>query len=129
MKMKRKPWNISSARWKQSGGWTVPLRLPHMRFDFIEKVCDETVMSSPKESKEHIRSQKIDRILTGKYTALPCFCRHYGTGVLPDLQRNRIRPVRSARCRDYGAWKLGGCAHDSVERKRCDSFPCDGRYF
>ena len=43
-----------------------------MRFDFIEKVCDETVIR-PKESKEHIRSQKIDRILTGKYTALPCF--------------------------------------------------------
>lgn len=46
--------------------------IAHMRFDFIEKVCDETVIR-PKESKEHIRSQKIDRILTGKYTALPCF--------------------------------------------------------
>lgn len=102
--------------------------IAHMRFDFIEKVCDETVIR-PKESKEHIRSQKIDRILTGKYTALPMLCRHYGTGVFPDFQRNRIRPVRSARCRDYGAWKLGGCAHDSVERKRCDSFSCDGRYF
>ena len=46
--------------------------IAHMRFDFIEKVCNETVIR-PKESKEHIRSQKIDRILTGKYTALPCF--------------------------------------------------------
>ena len=43
-----------------------------MRFDFIEKVCDETVVK-PKESKEHLRSMKIDRILTGKYTAIPCF--------------------------------------------------------
>ena len=33
-----------------------------MRFDFIEKVCDETVVK-PKESKEHIRSMKIDKIL------------------------------------------------------------------
>ena len=43
-----------------------------MRFDFIENVCDETVVR-PRESKEHLRSEKIDRILTGKYTALPCF--------------------------------------------------------
>ena len=43
-----------------------------MRFDFIERVCDETVVK-PKESKEHLRSVKIDRILTGKYTAIPCF--------------------------------------------------------
>lgn len=46
--------------------------IAHMRFDFIEKICDETVIK-PKESKEHIRSTKIDRILTGKYTAIPCF--------------------------------------------------------
>ena len=43
-----------------------------MRFAFIKRVCEETVVR-PKESKEHIRSQKIDRILTGKYTAIPCF--------------------------------------------------------
>ena len=46
--------------------------IAHMRFDFIEKVCEESVVK-PKESKEHIRSTKIDRILTGKYTAIPCF--------------------------------------------------------
>lgn len=43
-----------------------------MRFTFIEKVCKETVIR-PGESKEHIRSMKMDRILTGKYTAIPCF--------------------------------------------------------
>ena len=43
-----------------------------MRFDFIEKVCEQTVIK-PRESKEHIRSRKMDRILTGKYTAIPCF--------------------------------------------------------
>ncbi len=43
-----------------------------MRFKFIEKVCAETVIK-PEESREHIRSQKIDRVLTGKYTAIPLF--------------------------------------------------------
>ena len=43
-----------------------------MRFSFIEKVCAETV-TKPVESREHIRSQKMDRILTGKYTAIPVF--------------------------------------------------------
>nr|MCR5422104.1 ferrous iron transport protein B [Bacilli bacterium] len=43
-----------------------------MRFNFIKKLCDETVIK-PKESKEHIRSQKIDKVLTGKYTSIPMF--------------------------------------------------------
>ena len=43
-----------------------------MRFDFIENLVKKTVVK-PQESKEHIRSSKIDRILTGKYTAIPCF--------------------------------------------------------
>ena len=46
--------------------------IAHMRFDFIEKVCDETVVR-PHESRERVRSAKIDRILTGRYTAIPCF--------------------------------------------------------
>jgi len=43
-----------------------------MRFSFIQKICEETV-SKPRESKEYKRSQNIDRILTGKYTAIPAF--------------------------------------------------------
>ena len=43
-----------------------------MRFGFIQKLCDETVVK-PHESKEHERSRAIDRILTGKYTAIPAF--------------------------------------------------------
>lgn len=43
-----------------------------MRFGFIGKICDETVIK-PKESKEHLRSRKMDKILTGKYTAIPAF--------------------------------------------------------
>ena len=43
-----------------------------MRFSFIKKLCEETV-TKPTESKEHIRSRKLDSILTGKYTAIPAF--------------------------------------------------------
>ena len=43
-----------------------------MRFAFIEKVCGQCVRK-PRETREHLRSQKLDRILTGKYTALPVF--------------------------------------------------------
>ena len=43
-----------------------------MRFDYIERVC-EACLIRPKESLEHMRSRKIDRILTGKYTAIPLF--------------------------------------------------------
>ena len=43
-----------------------------MRFKYIRKVCQSCVIK-PKESKEQIRSNKIDRILTGKYTAIPMF--------------------------------------------------------
>lgn len=43
-----------------------------MRFEFIRKVCRVSVVK-PKESKEYNRSQKVDNVLTGKWTALPCF--------------------------------------------------------
>ncbi len=43
-----------------------------MRFNFIGDVCGECV-KKPRESREHIRSEKLDRILTGKYTAIPVF--------------------------------------------------------
>ena len=43
-----------------------------MRFDYIRKVCDACVIK-PHESREHVRSEKLDRVLTGKYTAIPFF--------------------------------------------------------
>lgn len=46
--------------------------LANMRFTFIDKLCQETVIK-PHESLEHKRSQAIDKIVTGKYTALPSF--------------------------------------------------------
>ncbi len=46
--------------------------LANMRFCFLEKLCRQTVVR-PHESREHRRSAAIDRVLTGKYTAVPCF--------------------------------------------------------
>jgi len=43
-----------------------------MRFDFIERLCEKTVIK-PRESRERKRSEKLDRILTGKWTAIPLF--------------------------------------------------------
>ncbi len=43
-----------------------------MRFAFIDRICRSTVVR-PHESKEHLRSLQIDRVLTGKYTAIPAF--------------------------------------------------------
>ena len=43
-----------------------------MRFSFIQKVCASSVVK-PRESREHARSVRMDRILTGKYTAIPAF--------------------------------------------------------
>ncbi len=43
-----------------------------MRFKFIQRVCDQSV-TKPHESKEHLRSQRIDRVLTGRFTAIPVF--------------------------------------------------------
>lgn len=43
-----------------------------MRFDFIERVCEKTV-KKPQESKERRRSERMDKVLTGKWTAIPCF--------------------------------------------------------
>lgn len=46
--------------------------LADMRFSFIGDVCGRCVVK-PHESREHVRSVKIDRILTGRYTAIPAF--------------------------------------------------------
>ena len=43
-----------------------------MRYTYIYKVCDRCVIT-PRESREHIRSQKMDRVFTGKYSAIPVF--------------------------------------------------------
>lgn len=46
--------------------------LANMRFSFIERLCARTIVR-PHESREHVRSVVADRILTGRFTAIPCF--------------------------------------------------------
>ena len=46
--------------------------IANMRYLFIDRLCRKTVVK-PHESREHVRSRRIDRILTGKYTAIPAF--------------------------------------------------------
>ena len=53
-------------------GLDAQAQIARMRYDFIEKLVRETV-KKPQESREHLRSEKIDKILTGKYTAIPSF--------------------------------------------------------
>ena len=57
---------------EREGGMDRSAAIADMRFDFIEYVCERTVQK-PRESRERIRSEKIDRVLTGKWTAIPCF--------------------------------------------------------
>lgn len=60
------------AQLESEGGLDRAAAMAQMRFAFIERVCNKTVVK-PHESREHARSRKIDRILTGKYTAIPSF--------------------------------------------------------
>ena len=57
---------------EQESGLDAEAAMANMRFSFITKLCAHTVVR-PHESKEHRRSVAIDRILTGKYTAIPSF--------------------------------------------------------
>lgn len=57
---------------EHEGGMDRSAAIADMRFDYIEYVCEQTV-KKPTQSKERLRSEKIDRVLTGKWTAIPCF--------------------------------------------------------
>lgn len=57
---------------EKEGGMDRSAAIADMRYDFIEYVCERTVRK-PVQSKERLRSEKLDRILTGKWTAIPCF--------------------------------------------------------
>ena len=57
---------------EQSRGLDRAAAIADMRFSFIQRLCRQTVVK-PRESKEYLRSRRIDRVLTGKWTALPIF--------------------------------------------------------
>lgn len=62
----------SLVQMEEEGGLDRNAAIASMRYDYIEKLCEKTVVKS-RESKEHVRSVRIDRVLTNKYAALPIF--------------------------------------------------------
>ena len=62
----------SIVQMEDEGGLDRNAAIASMRYDYIERLCEKTVVKS-RESKEHIRSVRIDKILTNKYAALPIF--------------------------------------------------------
>ncbi len=62
----------SIVQMEDEGGLDRHAAIASMRYDYIEKLCDKTVVKA-KQSKEHLRSVAIDRVLTNKYAALPIF--------------------------------------------------------
>ena len=61
-----------TAQMEKERGLDRSAAIADMRFEFIQKVCEQTVIK-PVQSKESRRSLYIDRFLTGKFTAIPCF--------------------------------------------------------
>ena len=57
---------------EDEGGLDRNAAIASMRYDYIERLCGKTVVKC-RESREHIRSVRIDRVLTNKYAALPLF--------------------------------------------------------
>jgi len=60
------------AQMEEERGLDRAAAIADMRFGFIKELVAATVVK-PKESREHVRSRRIDRLLTGKYTAIPSF--------------------------------------------------------
>lgn len=94
-----------------------------MRFVFIKKLVEETVIK-PKESREHERSRMIDKILTGKYTAIPAFIGIMGLvffltfhvigAWLQGLLENGIEWLAAGADRLLTAWKVNEVLHALV---------------
>ena len=57
---------------EQERGLDRAAAIADMRYNFIQRLCAETVVK-PRESREYLRSRRIDRVLTGKWTAIPIF--------------------------------------------------------
>ena len=93
--------------------------LADMRFTFIEKLCSATVVK-PGESLEHKRSVAIDKILTGKYTALPCFA-----GIMALVFWLTFGVVGST----LSDWMTLGPRPDGVSDQPGGAQPCDRRHF
>lgn len=94
-----------------------------MRFTYISKVCDISV-TKPAESKEHLRSQKIDRILSGRFTAIPFFILIMGAvffltfnvigAFLQGVLENLIEFLKSVTDRSLDAMEVSSVLHGLI---------------
>ena len=94
-----------------------------MRFSFIQKLCDASVVK-PRESREHVRSERIDRILTGKWTAIPTFIAIMGLvffltfhvigAYLQDLLAKGIDALTAIVDGALTAWNINAALHSLI---------------
>lgn len=108
---------------EQERGLDRAAAIADMRFTFIRNLVAETVVK-PGESKEHARSRKIDRILTGKYTAIPAFIGIMGLvffltfnvigAFLQEVLAGVIDALTQAADRAFTAWHVNGALHSLV---------------
>lgn len=116
------------ANMENVGGLEREAALANMRFDFIEKLCRRTV-TKPGESREHKRSVRIDRVLTGKYTAIPCFIGIMALvfvmtfnligAWLSDLMAFSVDCVTNLIDRGLNAWEVNPVVHSMVTEGVC----------
>ena len=102
--------------------------MANMRFGFLETLCRKTVVR-PHESKEHKRSMDIDRVLTGKYTAIPCFLGIMALvfvmtfsligGALSSLMELGVQWVTNLIDLGLTAWDINPVVHDLVVNGVC----------
>ena len=108
---------------EQETGLDREAAMANMRFQFLETLCKKTVIR-PHESKEHKRSMAIDRVLTGKYTAIPCFLGIMALvfvmtfsligGTLSDLMELGVDWVTKGIDLALTAWQINPVVHDLV---------------
>ncbi len=94
-----------------------------MRFTFIRNLVDKTVVK-PGESREHARSRRIDRFLTGKYTAIPAFIGimglvffltfNYIGAFFQNILAALIEELMLFTDRTFTAWHVNGALHSLV---------------
>ncbi|MCI9298498.1 MAG: ferrous iron transport protein B [Lachnospiraceae bacterium] len=94
-----------------------------MRFTFIRNLVDKTVVK-PGESREHARSRRIDRFLTGKYTAIPAFIGimglvffltfNYIGAFFQNILASLIEELMLFTDRTFTAWHVNGALHSLV---------------
>ncbi|MGI6233480.1 MAG: ferrous iron transport protein B [Prevotella sp.] len=108
---------------EQERGLDPSAAIADMRYSFILKVCSDTVVK-PSESKEHARSRKIDRVLTGKWTAIPTFILimaviFYLTfdilgGTLQDLMEEAVEWFTGVTDEALNAWHVSPVIHSLI---------------